>query len=1393
MLIIKIMDFLNIYFNDHKYPLTSHQLDSYREFLRTNIPNIIKSGNPITMIKTENQDINDSDTDSDVDNDTLFNNFKIEVTIGYNDNIYIDRPILNYKDKDKLLTPNDAKLKNLTYQTNIYADIKFDFFDQNNLNEPIKFENKDNIRKDVYIGSIPIMTHSDACILHGQNKEILKELKECINDYGGYFIIDGKEKVIVSQEQITKNRLFLKKLHDDDYFSHKAYISCKAEKGEGSLISKRFEMLMYKKNITFDLHSGKKIDLSKFSKPGSIVFNMAKINLNIPIILLFKFLGVANDLDIYTIIFGDINNHSNEERNKYSDFLRPSFIEANKLITNYETNNNQPFNLVKYIVKFNQKTKLLKEDIIKGILYIDLFPNIISKDEFNNDLQTIDGKLKYLGYLLKKFADFTFGFLHETDKDSYFYKRIDVSGFMLSELFNEVYDKFRKQLRDRIDKLYYYGVWRNKKNIGNNVETYKSFLGNNDDVRKLIPSLFLSETFIKSLKGKWGLADTDDYEEGKVQDLSRISYLGYLSHVRRVDISIDRDLKIFKSHMLHPQQYGIICPYETPDGGSIGYLKNLALLTKITSGTPEIDIYNALEDTNLFINIENCSSIIINQITTTKILLNGSLIGITFSPLKLHSFLKLCKRTGCLNILISVSLDYFNNELIILTEPGRPMRPLHVVKNFKINNSINKKNWFDFLIGNFLQDINNENIYTKIGYISPFAPDDNIDNVIKNMENKAGTIEYIDVEEADKSYIAMFEHDITKQHTHCEIHPSTILSVVSANIPLCNHSFAARNIFHAAQSKQAIGLYTTNFNERFDTMSYLLHYPQKPIISTQISYLTGSEFMYNGTNIIVAVMAYSGFNQEDSLMINKGAINRGFEEITYYKSVFLSTKTNNSKDKMFFCNPLKLIQEGKKIINFKNNANYKLLNDNGFIAKGTYVPPGKDTAVIGCILQRTVLKEIKRGTFTKLITEEEYIDKSFITDDNYYGLIDKVYISNKSISDTDMVCKVRFLKVRQPELGDKHSSRHGQKGVIGRIFDEEDMPYTKDGLKPDIIMNSHAFPSRMTIGHIVESVFAKLCCLKGNIGDGTVFIDFDKNKMQDQLLTYNFDKNGNEVLYNGYNGKQINADIFIGPVYYFRLKHMVADKINARGRINFPKQPLTRQPTAGRRKHGGLRIGEMERDSILAHGVSKFIQESYMQRSDDFTLTIDKHTGTPVNSLILDPVNIKIPYCFKLLYQELETMGLGLHYVIDKNNIDQNEIEYIDNFSSDDDNIIFGGSDQQSYQNSDSEDEEVEEKEKVELEQEQEQEQEEQQQQEDEEKEKVELEQEQEQEQEEQQQQEDEEKEKVELEQEQEQEQGVEEQKEGIEEEVEQKEGSENEGGENEIDDSELFTVNIKI
>jgi DNA-directed RNA polymerase II subunit RPB2 len=729
--------------------------------------------------------------------------------------------------------------------------------------------------------------------------------------------------------------------------------------------------------------------------------------------------------------------------------------------------------------------------------------------------------------------------------------------------------------------------------------------------------------------------------------------------------------------MLHIHQFGIICPYETPDGGSIGYLKNLALLAKITAGTSQDDIFECLNESNLFVPLDNCSSKVINKVKTTLIFVNGTLIGITHKPILLNRFLKACKKTGCINILIGVILDRLNNEIRILTEAGRAMRPLLVVKDKQIYNNFkeDKKTWFNLLLGDYLKNIEySENVYTKNGYISPFNGQKDLLKTIELMEKQCGVIEYIDVEETDVSYIAMTQNTINSQHTHCEIHPSTILSVVSVNIPLCNHSFAARNIFHASQSKQAIGVYATNFKDRFDTAAYLLHYSQKPLITTKPSYLTQSENMPNGTNIIVAVMSYSGFNQEDSLMINRGTIERSFEEISSLKSVSLSISNKNVNEIEYFCNPKDLVNKGINVKGFKKKANYSYLNSDGFVKKGITIPPNTDVIVIGAILERTVINTVKKGMFNQTVTEKEYVDISVMTDIAAYGIIDDVYVSSRTLKNKDKICKVRFLKIKQPEIGDKHSSRHGQKGVIGRIFDEEDMPFTKEGLRPDIIMNAHAFPSRMTIGHVVESVYAKLCCMKGVQGDGTVFVPFDREKMQDDLQTCGFERNGTEIMYNGLTGEQIKSEIFIGPVYYFRLKHMVSDKINARGHGSFaPKEFLTRQPTHGRRKSGGLRLGEMERDVLLSYGLSSFIKESYMERSDKFSMLIDSYDGTPITKPTLNMVKVDIPYSFKLLSQELNTMGLDMKYNTVKF-VDKNDVTIIEKFgdsdSEDDDNTI---------------------------------------------------------------------------------------------------------------------------
>jgi DNA-directed RNA polymerase II subunit RPB2 len=1211
------MDLLDTYFSNHKYPLTSHQIDSYREFIRTYIPNIIKTGNPITMIKNDDG-----------------NEIKFELKIGSDNNIHIDRPIIKTDNIDTLLTPNEARLHNLTYQTNLYADIEINIYENNKL----VFNKKFN---DIPLSTIPIMVHSDLCILHQQNKDVLRELKECIYDKGGYFIIDGKEKVIVSQERITSNVLFITKINDDLRFSHKASISCKAEKGEGSIYPRKFEMFAYKvpKEVINNTDDSKDyIDsflkqgsdkiyedagfdniietLPKKSIPrmGAIVCTLPTMSsIEIPIMMLFRVLGLENDEEIYHHIFGD--NITEIEKNAYDNIIRPSFIHY------YQEEQKDIYAYIDARLQVKRK-----KESIKGNLMFDLFPNI----------STINGKVKYLGYLVKEFILNLLEIKNDTDKDSYTYKRIDVSGILLADLFNETYDKFKKEVQSKLDNLYYYGNWR----IPNDSNKYELFL-TKDKMRHIIPFVFMSETFIRSLKGMWGI--NDDPELGIVQDLSRISYIGYLSHVRRINMPIDRSLKLFKPHRLHSQQWGIVCPYETPDGGSIGYLKNLAFLTRITSGSLSDEVMECLEDSNEFISLDRCNIKTINHKDNSKIFINGSFIGITFKPILLYQYLKICKRTASINVLTSISWNVFKNEIRILTESGRATRPLLLNPFAKF-----KKNWFEMLIGTYHKDIEyNENIYTRVGYKASIIENEKIEDFVKRMKNEGGIIEYLDTDESDVSYIAMYPKDFTNKHTYCEIHPSTIFSVVSANIPMCNHSFAARNIFHAAQSKQAIGIYATSFNYRFDTLGYIQHYPQRPIISTKLSNLTHSEDMPNGFNLIVAVMSYSGFNQEDSIMINRGAIERGLESISYYKSVSLTAKKESLYERTFFINPLKLIRSGKKIKGFNINADYSFLDDNGFVKQGIYIPEGKDTAVIGMVLEKEVIKVVKDGIFKKSIKEKEYIDKSFITDDNYYGVIDKVYISNK-LSLNNSVCKIRFLKYRKPEYGDKHSSRHGQKGVIGRILDERDMPFTKTGLVPDIIMNPHAFPSRMTIGHIVECVFAKLCCQKGVIGNGSVFLPFDKEKMFDELQSEGYEKHGNEVLYNGFTGRQINTDIFIGPVYYFRLKHMVADKINARGLIG-PKQFLTRQPTSGRRKHGGLKIGEMERDVLISHGLGMFLKESMMERSDKYTQLISKRTGTDaytsdLDNQVDDYTRVQIPYSFKLLTQELETMCMQIHY-----------------------------------------------------------------------------------------------------------------------------------------------------
>ena len=1048
---------IDLYFKNHKYPFTNHHLDSYRELIKTYIPKTIKSYNPITMIKYD-------------DNDNTRKIMQVDVFVGgeKSDEIFIDHPTIITKDAEndkplnKILTPNDARLRNLTYETHIYANVY------------VKITNEDDeistvTLKNVAIGSIPIMLHSDICILNGNGNKVLQQLGECIYDCGGYFIIDGKEKVIVAQESLTTNCLFTNRLKDDDNFSYKGFIRCSADSGESLLKPRSVEFYLVKNtdDIT-EKHSHQK---------GCILVSLPSVEGKIPLYIVFRALGLESDKDIYETIFG-INNTDIEE-NYFKNFIRPSICD------NYYTTKEDE---KKYVytqedalnyIKFRVKYKTI--DHVKYILSADVLPNI---ELFHN-------KHKFLGYLTKEFINVCLKIKLETDRDNYFYKRINISGFLLAELFQEAYAKLRKDIRDTMDQFYYYGAWKNTKN-------YDNFI-NKDNIYRLIRNVLIADTFAKSLKGRWGLASDDDPELGRVQDLSRISYIGYLSHLRRVNMPIDRSLKITSPHKLHSQQWGIMCPFETPDGASVGYLKNLAFLTKVAAGTDPKFIKNCLIDIGIT-PIEYYNLPLDRNIT--KVFINNTWFGITNDPINIIRILKAYRRNAFINILTSISWHIAYNEIRIFTETGRAVRPLIIVNNGNVK-ILKKKysSWFDMIIGKYYPfEEKNEQIYYKNYYINPLSLDifanKSLLDITELLEKDGAVIEYIDAQESDVSLIAMYNNDINNFHTHLEIHPSTIISVVTGNIPMCNHNAAARNVFHAAQTKQAIGIYATNFTKRFDTFGFIQHYPQRPIINTRHSQYTGSDYMANGVNLIVAIMTYTGYNQEDSLIINRNSINRGLFHLSYYKSLTATEKQMSDYEKIIFGNPVDFyveeLNDKKQLIKIKKDvsgikrANYKALDPNGIIKTGTYIPRGEKAIVMGMILVKTSFKEVKRGVFTEMVKEITYSDVSITSDESHYGYVDKVYFDNK-IGEETKICKVRLLKIKIPEFGDKHSSRHGQKGVIGMILPEENMPFTKDGIKPDLIVNPHAIPSRMTIGHLVECLLSKVASLNGSEGDATPF------------------------------------------------------------------------------------------------------------------------------------------------------------------------------------------------------------------------------------------------------------------------------------------------------------------
>ena len=674
--------------------------------------------------------------------------------------------------------------------------------------------------------------------------------------------------------------------------------------------------------------------------------------------------------------------------------------------------------------------------------------------------------------------------------------------------------------------------------------------------------------------GNWSIFKNTYVRTGVSQILNRLSYSGTLSHLKRLVIPVGKEGKNTKIRQIHSSQLGYICPTETPEGHSAGVVKNFCLLTCVSNSISTGEVLYFIRDV-----VEKYKG------GDWLLLVNG--IIITKTKKDIINSLKKLREDNYIHNTISISYHHILKEVRVYSDSGRLLRPLLNIKNLPTQDEINNTTWKDLV--------------------------------------REGKIIYLDSYEIENAYISMFLKDIKPEHDYCEIHPSMILSVCSSIIPYPDHTQSPRNTYQSAMGKQAISLFSLSSPLRVDTVVNELLYPQKPLVYTQPSHSMGMCDMGYGVNVIVAICCYTGFNQEDSIIINQSAIDRGLFRSYMYKTITITEKKINNSTK-------ETIEIPDLDIRYKSNC-YSKLDKDGIVRIGEEVKVGD------VIVGKTLLTNKNDVRIKK--------DISIIVKAGETGIIDKVYITTST--DGYKLIKVKIRSLRIPEVGDKFASRHAQKGTCGMVFPSYDMPFTKDGIVPDIIINPHCIPSRMTINLLLECIGAKSGTILSKFRDSTAFSTDSTgiiHELQKDLEDCGYSKDGNEWLFNGFTGERFKTQIFIGPTYYQRLKHLVKDKIHARSRGNV--QSLTRQPLEGRSRDGGLRFGEMERDCIISHGLSNFLKERLYDMSDPYMIEVCRNcneiiAGSEGRCHICKGFNIakkRIPYASKLLFQEL--MGIGI-------------------------------------------------------------------------------------------------------------------------------------------------------
>jgi DNA-directed RNA polymerase II subunit RPB2 len=1504
------------YFNgNHSSCLVRHQLESYNDCIHRQIPQTIQMFNPV-WIRSDKDILPNSDK------------YSLEVEITFINLKLYPPQIYENNGATKLMMPNEAKLRNVTYASNMTIDINITYHirDSEDIEKP---RTVTSVIPKISIGKFPIMVKSAICVLT-QNSHINPvSVDECGFDHGGYFIIKGSEKTVLQQERAAQNTVYC---YDGKNTSKCSwYAEIKSVPDYKCISPKQVEIEVASKN-------------NGYGYPLKVV--IPRVRESIDLFVVFRALGVTSDKEICEYILLNIDSELHTDILK---FLNASIIESNECMTKDDALKRittyvafTPINMDK------EQGSKKKRDFTMDVLNNDLFPHC----------KTPQQKIYFLGYMVNRLIQTALGWVKPSDRDSYVNKRIDMTGTLLNNLFRNYFNKLVKEMQKHIVKEINAGSWRSN-------EEYQNII-NTGNICKMVKSTTIETGINRALAtGDFSIKQSNSSKVGVAQVVNRLTTAATLSHMRRINTPIDKSGELIEPRKLHGTTWGYLCPAETPEGQSIGVVKSISTMTHLTITTNSSSLYTYVQPFIKSLNTASPKELF----DKVKVFVNGCWVGITENPMELYSEMKEKKYKGIVNIYTSIVFDYKMMEIRICNDAGRMVRPLLRVKDRKA------------LI---TMDIINRLSTGDLGW----------NDLLTNCKLDTSVIEYIDPDEQNLSMIALraknsyILKDTQINYTHCEIHPSTIFGVLASCIPFPEHNQAPRNTYQCAQSKQAMGIYATNYDKRFDKTAYILTTPSRPLVDTRIMNWLDLVKIPSGQVIHVAIMSYTGYNQEDSVLINKGSIDRGMFSTTIYhtekdedKNItrFVSrckpdpTKTKGIKygnyDKIdssgFIPKNTKLDDRDiimAKVVHIKENRNdptkpikfedqsksvrtageeihidenvtcrngdgypcakvrmrtfrkpcigdkFCMTDDHDVLTmnrgwvpiseividdlvaqlnrqtgKLEYVNPletlvfdhtgeiyevetqgvsqkvtlnhrmwvqKRDSANYELVQAKDMIgKRVRFQSGGSPITNDDYVinfgnqiysgisaDKflvilgifmaegwTYICEKDYIARIEfaankprvqealseacdmlglkysmniktlKWYINHKELATEFKTLNVgavnkslpiwtKLLSARQSKillnsmcLGDGHetesslhystssvklrddiqilsqhsgytayytsrydaghtatlkdgrnivatetswdigirrkrlyptlnhghtneqngqteeitqfngkvyclrvpsevflvrrngkcsftgnSSRHGQKGTVGLIIPECDMPYTRNGLKPDIIINPHAIPSRMTIGQLKETLLGKVLVHLGMFGDGTSFGDLDVKTIATELQKLGYESYGNEIMYDGLTGEQFDTSIFIGPVFYQRLKHMVNDKQHSRS-IG-PMVNLTRQPAEGRSRDGGFRIGEMERDVMLAHGMSRFCRERLYDVSDKYSVHVCKKCGMiaqyndgTANGMMskfsftvhkcsmcdntTDFSYVEIPYAFKLMAHELQAIN----------------------------------------------------------------------------------------------------------------------------------------------------------